>query len=32
LNVSDFLELAVAGSAQVNHGEESKRFENKKSA
>ena len=31
-NVSDFLELAVAGSAWANHGEESKRFENKKSA
>jgi deazaflavin-dependent oxidoreductase (nitroreductase family) len=32
LNVSDFLELTVAGSAQANHGEESKHFENKKSA
>jgi len=32
MNVSDFLELTVAGSARANHGEESKRFENKKSA
>ena len=32
LNVSDFLELTVAGSAQVDYGQESNRFENKKSA
>jgi deazaflavin-dependent oxidoreductase (nitroreductase family) len=32
LNVSDFLELAVAGGAQAGYGKEGKHFENKKSA
>jgi len=32
LNVSDFLELTAAASAQVNYGQEGNRFENKKSA
>jgi deazaflavin-dependent oxidoreductase (nitroreductase family) len=32
LNVSDFLELTVAGGAQADYGKENRRFENKKSA
>jgi transcriptional regulator of NAD metabolism len=32
MNVSDFLEMTVAGSVQAENGEEHKRFENQKSA